>query len=177
MELVQIQPSPATPLNTLQHTKQSRKPVEQTVVLPEDRTSSYVIYVDLPEEPDEMLLVHGYTGAYDKVSKDLATYLRSRELRSAPKPLYGAWTPEIPLGGRIETPSDDILKVLRRRGYLTRLSYGKEEELLQRIAMKMHEMRSRVPNYVSAVRLKVEQNQLISIIGHLVLGVSSFQGL
>ena len=33
------------------------------------RTSSYVIYVDLPGNPDEMLLVQTYTGAFDRVSR------------------------------------------------------------------------------------------------------------
>lgn len=148
MELVQIQPSLPVPSSTSQQTQKAVKTVEQPSVLAEDRASSYVIYVDLPDEPDEMLLVHGYTGAFDKVSKDVATYLRSRELRSAPKPLYGAWTPEKPLEGPIEAPSDEILGILRRRGYLTRMGYEKEETLLERIALKMHEVRSRVPNYI-----------------------------
>jgi len=41
------------------------------------RTSRYTIFVDLPEHPDEVLLVHGYTGAYDRVSRPVAGYLRS----------------------------------------------------------------------------------------------------
>jgi hypothetical protein len=41
------------------------------------RTSSYVIYVDLPHNDHEMLLVHGYTGAFDKVSKRIATFVRA----------------------------------------------------------------------------------------------------
>lgn len=58
------------------------------------RTSSYTIYVDLPEDKEQMLLVHGYTGAYDKVSQRVATYLRSLEVKHPPKPLYGVWSPE-----------------------------------------------------------------------------------
>src|SRR6185295_10151224 len=58
------------------------------------RTSSYTIYVDLPGESDQMLLVHGYTGAFDKVSRRVATYVRSLERKRAPKPLYGEWSPE-----------------------------------------------------------------------------------
>src|SRR5689334_23778523 len=30
------------------------------------RASGYTIYVALPDNEDEMLLVHGYTGAFDK---------------------------------------------------------------------------------------------------------------
>jgi uncharacterized protein len=33
------------------------------------RTSSYTIYVDLPGDASQVLLVHGYTGAYDRVSR------------------------------------------------------------------------------------------------------------
>src|SRR5690349_1262281 len=42
------------------------QPQERKGVL---RTSSYVIYVDLPGEPNDMLLVHSYAGTYDKVSR------------------------------------------------------------------------------------------------------------
>lgn len=58
------------------------------------RTSSYVIYVDLPGRSEQKLLVHGYTGAFDLVSSPVAKYLRSRETRPAPKPLYGSWASE-----------------------------------------------------------------------------------
>jgi hypothetical protein len=36
------------------------------------RTSNYTIYVDLPGNEEEMLLVHTYTGAFDRVSRRLA---------------------------------------------------------------------------------------------------------
>ena len=58
------------------------------------RASSYTIYVDLPNNSHEMLLVHGYTGAFDRVSGTVATYLRSLELKRPIRPLYGQWTPE-----------------------------------------------------------------------------------
>src|ERR1700726_4759847 len=57
------------------------------------RTSSYIIYVDLPDNDSDMLIVHGYTGAFDKVSRRIATFLRAKEDRRAPKPLYGDWAP------------------------------------------------------------------------------------
>jgi uncharacterized protein len=41
------------------------------------RTSSYTIYVDLPGNQNEMLLVHTYTGAFDRVSSRVATYVGS----------------------------------------------------------------------------------------------------
>ena len=39
------------------------------------RTSSYTIFVDLQGNDQDVLLVHGYTGAYDRVSRLLARLL------------------------------------------------------------------------------------------------------
>ncbi|HSG40010.1 MAG TPA: hypothetical protein VLE27_10265, partial [Thermoanaerobaculia bacterium] len=36
------------------------------------RTSSYTIFVDLQGNDQDVLLVHGYTGAYDRVSRRVA---------------------------------------------------------------------------------------------------------
>jgi uncharacterized protein len=109
------------------------------------RASSYVIYVDLPNSTDEMLLVHGYTGAYDVVSRRVATYVRSLEPRHAPKPLYGIWTPEPAVDGHVEAPSEETLKALRRRGYLTELSLPEEEEFLCKLVNKLHERSMKQP--------------------------------
>lgn len=111
------------------------------------RTSSYTIYVDLPSEQERMLLVHGYTGAYDLVSRGVATYVRSLERRRPPKPLYGTWTPEPEAEGRVPMPSDETLEALQRRGYLTQLSFDQEEDFFTRITHNLHE-RSRTPGYV-----------------------------
>ena len=54
------------------------------------RTSNYTIYVELPGDADQMLLVHGYTGAYDRVSRGVVAYLRSLE-KAAARPLHGSW--------------------------------------------------------------------------------------
>jgi uncharacterized protein len=109
------------------------------------RASSYVIYVDLPNSSDEMLLIHGYTGAYDLVSRRVATYVRSLEPRHAPKPLYGVWMPEPAHDGCVEAPSEETLKVLRRRGYLTELTLAQEEALLGKLASKLHERSMKQP--------------------------------
>ncbi len=103
------------------------------------RTSSYTIYVDLPGEPEVMLLVHGYAGTYDRVSRRVAGYVRSLEAVAPPKPLYGDWTPEPELSHDGARPSDETLALLRRRGYLTELSLEEEEELFARLAGKLHE--------------------------------------
>ena len=113
------------------------------------RTSSYTIYVDLPGNPEEMLLVHGYTGAHDRVSRRAASYLRSREVRHPPKPLYGDWTPEPALDGEVAAPSDEVIATLKQRGYLVALTPEEEEALFVKIASRHHHGSIRqMPNYV-----------------------------
>lgn len=114
------------------------------------RTSSYTIYVDLPGDRGEMLLVHGYTGAYDKVSRRVASYLRSLESRRPPKPLYGEWTPEPPAAVAASGPPDDeTLAVLKKRGYLTRFTPEEEEDFFTRFATRLHARAAqRMPSYI-----------------------------
>ena len=69
------------------------------------RASSYIVYVDLPDDSEHMLLTHSYTGAYDRVSRRVATYVRSLEPGHAPKPLYGRWSPEPPIDGNVVAPA------------------------------------------------------------------------
>ena len=110
------------------------------------RTSSYVIYVDLPHNDHEMLLVHGYTGAFDRVSKRIATFVRAKEDRKAPKPLYGDWTPD-PVIESVPQIPDTYILLLRRRGYLTYLTREEELERFTSIADGMH-ARTSPPGYV-----------------------------
>jgi uncharacterized protein len=113
------------------------------------RTSSYTVYVDLPGNQEEMLLVHGYTGSYDLVSRRVATYIRSLENKSAPKPLYGDWSPEPKIDGEIATPTDETLDILRQRGYLTEMSVPEEEEFFVKMATKIHHLQSQLmPSYI-----------------------------
>jgi uncharacterized protein len=113
------------------------------------RTSNYTIYVDLPNEPDQMLLVHGYSGAYDKVSKKVATFVQSRQEGKIPKPLYGDWTPEPWLAGDIEAPSDGAIETLVKRGYLTELDPAEEEEKFEKMVGKLHHLQVfSAPGYV-----------------------------
>jgi uncharacterized protein len=113
------------------------------------RTSSYTIYVDLPGNADEMLLVHAYTGAYDLASKRVVTYLRSMEARHAPNPLYGTWTPEPPIEGEVPRPSDETLEVLKKRGYLVTLTLEEEESLFARLSAQHHlATLRRAPSYI-----------------------------
>lgn len=112
------------------------------------RASSYTIYVDLPAEPDAMLLVHGYSGAYDKVSRRVATYVRSLETAKPPRPLFGTWSPEPPVEGIVAAPSDEAIETLKRRGYLTTLTVEAEEQLLTRVAEDLHRKTARLPSYI-----------------------------
>ena len=85
--------------------------------------SIYNIYVDLPENPDEVLLVHGYTGAYDKVSARLGRYVYLREERTPHKPLHGSWNPRPTDEDGDYRPSPDVWStwgaaaILRKRAY------------------------------------------------------------
>ena len=113
------------------------------------RTSSYTIYVDLPGHPDEMLLVHGYTGAYDRVSKQVATYLRSLETDHTPQPLYGSWVSEPAANGEVARPSDEAMAILEKRGYLVPLTLEEEEALFVKVAtLHHHAAIRRAPSYV-----------------------------
>ncbi len=112
------------------------------------RTSSYTIYVDLPDNDRDVLLVHGYTGAYDRVSREVAEFLRSREVKRSARPLYGEWSCE-PEAAASAAPSDATLDLLREQGYLTDLSPEDEETFFARLAEKLHERALRqAPSYI-----------------------------
>lgn len=141
--LVQIE-SAFTALKEKNGCSEQTSPPKRTL-----RTSSYVIYVDLPNTRDEMLLVHGYTGAYDKVSRNIAAYIRSLEIRRPPKPLYGEWTSDPAMDGEISAVSQEDVRLLQSRGYLTTLTLEEEENVLSRMATKMHERRLKeMPSYI-----------------------------
>lgn len=113
------------------------------------RTSSYTIYVDLPNNQEKMLLVHGYTGAYDNVSQRVATYLRSLEVKCPPKPLYGDWSPEPPIDGEVIPPSQSTIELLIKRGYLTEMTVEEEQAFFAKMATKLHHLASRLmPSYI-----------------------------
>jgi uncharacterized protein len=113
------------------------------------RASSYNIYVDLPGNHEEMLLVHGYSGAYDKVSRRIATYVRSLEVGRPPKPLYGTWSPEPSIVGEVISPSEATLAVLKKRGYLTEMTVEAEEAFFSKVAAKIHQYNTQgMPAYV-----------------------------
>ncbi|MBW4641606.1 MAG: SPASM domain-containing protein [Goleter apudmare HA4340-LM2] len=106
------------------------------------RTSSYTIYVDLPDNPEDVLLVHGYSGAFDKVKRQIVSYLRSAQTTHRPKPLYGEWVSEPPVESDFVAPSQATIDSLKRRGYLTEMTVEEEEIFFVKMATKVHQIES-----------------------------------
>lgn len=105
------------------------------------RTSSYTIYVALPENEREMLLVHGYTGAYNKVPVEVAQYLQSLDPFGPSKPLYGEWVAEPAVTAattQVVTPAEKTLNHLKRRGFLTEKDVDEEVGYFARVAKRLH---------------------------------------
>jgi uncharacterized protein len=129
-------------------TLSAQQPADQPVPLPADgkRASSYCIFVKLPKRQDRVLLVHGYTGAYDEVSLEVAEFLSARRIVSAP--LYGKWSPEFNTASHKATLSEETLDELENRGYLTTLTVEEEKERFRTIAGLVHSCESRGFSYI-----------------------------
>lgn len=116
------------------------------------RTSSYTIYVPLPDNSDSMLLVHGYTGTHDKVSMGVAQYLQSLEAGPLAEPLHGKWESEPALTLACTevkiTPSDRTLELLQKRGYVTGLSVQEEEGHFARFTKQRHQRAQKSVAYI-----------------------------
>ena len=112
------------------------------------RASSYTIHVDLPSESARVMLVHGYTGAYDLVSAGVAAYVRSLDAKP-PKPLVGEWIEPALHPGEVTTPPAELLERLIARGYLTELSREDERARYERIVDTLDRRAKRgTPSYV-----------------------------
>lgn len=113
------------------------------------RTSSYTIYVDLKDDRENVLLVHGYSSAFDVVSRHVAAYLRSRDAKSPPKPLYGEWSVDRVSADDAVIPSDATLALLKRRGYLTAMTVEEELAFFLNHVRKLNDAaQSQMPVYV-----------------------------
>lgn len=113
------------------------------------RTSSYVIYVDLPETRDEVLLVHGYTGAYDRVNRKVAAFLRKGEAGHVPRPLHGTWDDHDDPAQPVEPPSPAALATLTARGYLTDMEVEEETRFLSENIDRWHAARAlQAPQFI-----------------------------
>lgn len=107
------------------------------------RASSYVLYVDLPGSPEEMLLVHTYTGAFDLVTRRIAACVRSLEIGPRAKPLYGEWGQEDSEGTIGEPLSDVAIDLLKKRGYLTSMTSEEEEGFFRLYIERLHHLYGR----------------------------------
>lgn len=86
------------------------------------RFSSYSIVVPLDSEPENVFMMHGYTGAIDVLSKEIAEYLQSHEhfLKE-----------EVPC-------SEATVETLKKRGYITKWSKKEEVEYAKRLANALY---------------------------------------
>jgi uncharacterized protein len=116
------------------------------------RASSYTIYVTLPENDREMLLVHGYTGAFDRVARSVGTYVHSLEAGQRVAPLHGEWVTEPAAqrkGPAVPPPSEGTIATLAKRGYLTEMSPDEEVGYFARVVKKLHLAAAhRAPTYI-----------------------------
>lgn len=86
------------------------------------RFSSYSIVVPLESEPDNVFMMHGYTGAIDVLSKEIADYLQNHKHFSKE---------EIPC-------SETTMEALEKRGYITKWSEEEEVEYAKRLANALY---------------------------------------
>ena len=82
-----------------------------------ERVSSYVIPIKLEEQEGKYLLIQGYTGAIDIVQEEVALKLKDNDLTDL---------------------SENTLRILQKRGYITNKTKDKEVEHIERIAHALH---------------------------------------
>lgn len=90
--------------------------------LNEYRKSSYVIPVCLDKKGGKYMLVHGYTGALDLVPEAVA-FLFDEMQKNEPLP---------------NSLSEDVRKILLKRGYITKKTEEEEHILMNKIARSLH---------------------------------------
>jgi uncharacterized protein len=111
------------------------------------RASSYTIYAELPGDREHVLLAHGYNGAFDRVSREVARYLRSVD-KHPPKPLYGEWS-DWAVTEAVPVPPGATVELLRERGYLTTMTRSEERLVFERfVAAKQKHAATRRPDYI-----------------------------
>jgi uncharacterized protein len=102
------------------------------------KTSNYVIYIRVPEE-DDYYLVHGYSGAVDKVSPSIVQYLLDRVDPNHTWHIKDIELVRESLAGReVTEPSPGAIQMLGERGYLTTMSSAEERLYLERLTGFLH---------------------------------------
>ena len=99
------------------------------------RFSSYSIVVPLESEPDKVFMMHGYTGAIDVLSKEIADYLQNHVHFSKE---------EIPC-------SETTMEALEKRGYITKWSEEDEVEYAKRLANALYRKENILNNNFTVV--------------------------
>lgn len=94
------------------------------------RVSDYTISVPLPDV-DQVLLIHGYSGAVDLVDQNVAGWLTCPELSLDSPPF----------------PSE-VLETLRKRGYLTTKTPEEEVEFVNRLGQILHRSMSKRHGFI-----------------------------
>lgn len=114
------------------------------------RTSNYTIFADLND--DETLLMHGYSGAWDIVTRDAAHSIRELRKGGKFKPLIGKSFDEEDSPAPRTTLDGELEVYLRDRGYLTEAEPQEEYGVVADLAAQTHAMaRSEAPNFVLAL--------------------------
>lgn len=99
------------------------------------RFSSYSIAVPLDSEPENVFMMHGYTGAIDVLSKEIVKYLQSHEHFTKK---------DIPC-------SKTTIEALEKRGYITKWSKEEETEYAKRLANALYRKENILNNNFTVV--------------------------
>ena len=114
------------------------------------KPSNYVVYLNVPET-DDFYLIHGYSGAVDKVSPEVMRYMLDHA-----DPEHTWHTKDMDLirqvlaGRELGEITPESLEMLQKRGYLTTMSTAEELRYVERLAGFLHSRKVRdvAPNFM-----------------------------
>lgn len=102
------------------------------------KTSNYIIYLYIPET-DEYYLVHGYTGAVDKVEPEIVKYLAEQADPAHTFHIKDLEMVRETLKGReLQGISENSIDTLKQRGYLTDMTTAEERYYVAHLADFLH---------------------------------------
>lgn len=115
------------------------------------RVSNYTIFVDVPG--GDVLLVHGYSGAWDLIAPEVASHLRALRRSEGFKPLTGNGFDTADSGAPHHTSLPErVCERLAKRGYVTELTADEEQARVSTIARELHGIAAHEPpSYVFAL--------------------------
>jgi uncharacterized protein len=102
------------------------------------KASNYIIYIHVPET-GEYYLVHGYSGAVDRVGPEVMRFLLEHA-----DPAHARFIKDQQIvreslqGGKSDGISSDAFDLLKKRGYLTEMSSAEERLYVERLAGFLH---------------------------------------